>query len=557
MPNTTPAGAPHVAGSVSSSNSFVSATALDHLYENYRGNVAAADLKSRANARRPCMVLREYNESYYAPGSTTSSAFLPAEYRMFSEDDVAEMAGDALLGRITLAGPSIGTRRGITSASASDASQRTLSTTVPFGPKAAAATSMTGTERHASSSGFQLSATELLGLGSDEADTEGEDEATAGQATTATIASPPRERRRKASRSTNDGTSTGAVAASTARATAVPPTNGTKNASVPSPPSPPPTSSSAARRTGSLASWSSSDAASDEDVRLRVRCVVPPPPPSMRGGADGRQGPSGGGGGGAAAAAAEGGGGVAAGPAEVEVVRLNAEYYTASELARWHQYQISRLDSFIAPGGGPPRTLSQSAQSRDAPSSNSASGLEFVPLMRGSGSRSLTNDERERENARVAVELGMQPAPTHLVRVLYPGALPNDDGPCSPCPSTSSSLTNDLGVAPANGEGDDAHLETMSAVESGGSSNSRSHSTSSDSRSAPDSFDSDLVSVSEHRSGSGSGRGWRGRTPQTRSLGRSSAVGTAGDVVHRLRREEAEHPQSLRRLSTSQQRARP
>ncbi|KAK7193977.1 hypothetical protein NESM_000309600 [Novymonas esmeraldas] len=395
----------------SSSHSVASGSALDHLYESYRDNVAAADLKSSAGRRKPCMVVREYNEGYYASTGASSSIFLPEEYRIVSEasDEATTTAAsvtDCLLGRHTLAGApaTTGSENTATSASAST-TQRTLSSAGHPIPKASVSTThTTGTRpgetdsgadrRESSASHFTVS--EVMALRSSGEDLDG-----------VGVTEAPRRGCRRAAqerrRSTIDKAAPAAPAAGEA-------------------------SSLHVGAPASISSRTCHDELLDSaDVRRRVRYVVPPPPPQKQQQQQQQQQLPG------AGAPADRGGSGGAGPAEVEVVRLNAEFYTQSELARWHQYQMVRMESFIA-AGSQQRTPSQSTQSRDPPSSNSASGVEFMPVLRNTISRSTDTDERERVEDDYGVGVGggasVRTAPCHLVRVLHPveATVANRDG---------------------------------------------------------------------------------------------------------------------------------
>jgi hypothetical protein len=403
----------------SSTSSATSSTALDHLYEKYCDNISAGERKSQSSERKPCMVMREFSDDYIAPMVSDKAVFLPREYDIVGDDEEEE---DSLIGAGDASDVLTRTQATTTTMTMllkDDHSATTSATVTAVGEAPESCCCSGGDEGNtyagavdgAPSQRNLLTTSKVLALNSDDespASVRGGSSANAphrskpssGQATakplemvrSAQQVTPPgqdRSSQQAAADTTTAQNHTSLQSSNRGSATDV-----TDAAKAEAP------ESSQVRRY-SVSSWSFVE--DEAKIHGRVRRVVVPLAPGLNCGEDTNFL----------------GGGAAHRPSEVEVVRLNDALFTSSELARWRQYQVARMGSFLG-ASNDVGTPSTSTRSRDAPSSNSASGPEFMPMLGVANIASETSercweDFGEEGDAHMGV-----PAPKgRLIRVCY------------------------------------------------------------------------------------------------------------------------------------------
>ncbi|KPA77051.1 hypothetical protein ABB37_07390 [Leptomonas pyrrhocoris] len=372
-------------------SSVVSGTALDHLYESYCDNITAGELKSQSDKRRPFMVVREYNCDYIVPDTSNTSVFLPREYNLVGDDDYEEGVEEVALSDLDDFADALGdTQRGTTQlngggAADSAAGATSTNATATFGAPASRSRStdddVDGTGNvygagvaadpapplHSSLTTANVTASNVKGQARDGRGSSG----SAGQK----AQKPPGKRSKQekevapnAGRGTPPSRGKGPSAAATAEEQQErKPHQPNGDALAAEPHAPPPV------RRYSISSLSFLE--DEAKIHGHVRCVIAPSSSAAAGAGD-----------------VEGVGDAADShrASEVEIVRLNEALFTPTELARWRRYKMARMDSFMgATTPNVPSTPSASTRSRDAPSSSSASGPEFMPTL---GTANLASD---------------------------------------------------------------------------------------------------------------------------------------------------------------------
>ncbi|KPI87184.1 hypothetical protein ABL78_3746 [Leptomonas seymouri] len=366
------------------SGSVVSSTAVDHLYENYCDNITASEQWSQSGTRRPCMVMREYSDGCFAPSRSKTAVFLPPEYHIIGADDNSE-AG-ALDGQGCLSdaltrtqGGTLLLKDGSTIGSAAD---MTPTSTI----------AMLGVQESSSDVGnvcgvcfgsnvarpllHSLTASEVFSLRSEE-DAMDVLSGNGSSAKRILASLSGKLRRNKGVRCPRQVTPLGArekvfegptPEQKTLAQRSTENVDGKGNALTVELQEPSPV------RRYSVSSWSFEEEA---NIHGRVRRIVIPPSVAAAGGGDGdrvlNEAPT--------------------GLPEVEVVRLNEALFTSSELALWRRYKVARLDSFVETAANEVGTPSTPTHSHDAPSVNSASGPEFMPML---GTANLASDTSAR-----------------------------------------------------------------------------------------------------------------------------------------------------------------
>ena len=359
----------------SAASSVASSTALDHLYEDYCDNITADELKSRSGERRPCMVVREFNDDYIAPSASHRAVFLPREYNIVGDDEVE---GEALSGYDDLSDMLSRTQGTATTTTTTTTALTTLlskndspagSPAILGGPRSGShAGSPTTSSDAALAVQNPFTTSQVLALHSDK---------TAAEFTSDGSAMKKQHRpsggKSKLARNARQATPQEQTSKLCATAQADESGNSSNDSRRPtSGQGDVATSESSQVRRYSVSSWSFLE--EEAKIHGQVRRVVVPP---------------------ATDATNDDGAGNAATlncPAEVEVVRLNEAHFTQSELARWRHYQAARMNSFMGTSNDS-ATPSVSTPSRDAPSSNSASGPEFMPMLGAANLASETSGQ--------------------------------------------------------------------------------------------------------------------------------------------------------------------